>query len=348
MNESESLTCTICNKKYSSRSSLCNHNKRFHTDCIIVRSEEVRKSPKKVRKSPKKSEDLQEVQECTKEFYCRFCNKSYNKKNSRWSHEQKCKVDHEKQQQIIEETKKKELELQLKREEAEILRLKIKLQNSNKVDNVTLKKLNNMLLKHNNRIRNSTVNSHNTTNVQNNHITNNFQIVGFGREENINELLTYGEKRMILNSKLCSLEKLIEIVHCGNYNQFKNIIITNMKDNYMYKYDEGKGVFVLSTKQQVLNALVNYRVDDIDILYNEFLEKNLLDDRTKKCLEDFISKFSYDDKYVDGDGVEHENYKQYKINEIKVLLFNHQDKITNDISLMLSAEEAPPLIEEIK
>jgi hypothetical protein len=34
-----------------------------------------------------------------------------------------------------------------------------------------------------------------------------------------------------MNAKFYCLEKLVEIIHCGNYNQFKNIIITNMKDN---------------------------------------------------------------------------------------------------------------------
>ena len=234
-----------------------------------------------------------------------------------------------------------ELELKLKQEEKEILRLKIKLQKSEKVDNITLKKLNKLLLERNNRIKNSTVNSNNINNVQNN-IVNNYNIVGFGREENINELLTYQEKRMILNSKLCSLEKLIEIVHCGKYNQFKNIIITNIRDNFMYKYDEGKGVFVLSNKNEVLNSLVDYRLGDLEIIYNDLLEKNKIDERTKKCIEEFINKINYDDnKFVNGDR-EHENFKQYKINEIKVLLFNNQDKITNDISLLLSAEETTP------
>ena len=36
---------------------------------------------------------------------------------------------------------------------------------------------------------------------------------------------------------------------------------------------------------------------------------------------------------------EHDNYKQYKINEIKILLFNNTNKINSDISLLLSTEE---------
>ena len=45
-----------------------------------------------------------------------------------------------------------------------------------------------------------------------------------------------------MDAKMCCLEKLINIIHCDKYNQFKNIIITNMKDNYIYKYDDIKGL----------------------------------------------------------------------------------------------------------
>ena len=56
-----------------------------------------------------------------------------------------------------------------------------------------------------------------------------------------------------------------------------------------------------------------------------------------------INKINYSDsKYTYFDGKEHVNYKQYKINEIKILLFNNQDKITNDISLLLTTNEVIP------
>jgi len=74
--------CKRCNKEYSSYQSLWNHNKKFHTE----RSEKVQNSvnfgPKKSIFGPLKSEKI---------YMCRFCEKIYDKKNSRWSHEQKCK-----------------------------------------------------------------------------------------------------------------------------------------------------------------------------------------------------------------------------------------------------------------
>jgi hypothetical protein len=142
-----------------------------------------------------------------------------------------------------------------------------------------------------------------------------------------------------MNSKYGCLEKLIEIVHCGKYSQFKNVILTNMKDNYMYKYDDTKGCFILGTKSEIMNTLVDGKLFDLDIIYNDLLEKNKIDDRTKNCIEDFVNRIhNNDEKFTDIDGKEHENYKHYKINEIKLLLFNNQDKITGDISLLLSTE----------
>ena len=47
------------------------------------------------------------------------------------------------------------------------------------------------------------------------------------------------------------------------------------------------------------------------------------------------------------DSKEYPSFKHYKINEVKILLYNNQDKITNDISLLLTATDDPPKIGEI-
>ena len=128
------------------------------------------------------------------------------------------------------------------------------------------------------------------------------------------ELLTNNEKKLIVNSKYGCLEKLIEIVHCGKYSQFKNVILTNMKDNYMYKYDDAKGCFILGTKSEIMNSLVDGKLFDLDVIYNDLLEKNKIDERTKNCIEDFVNRIhNNDEKFTDIDGKEHENYKHYKI-----------------------------------
>ena len=315
--------CKICNKEYSSYKSLWNHNTKFHN--VKIPQCQYNVNTKSI---PCKYNVNNAI------ISCEYCKKIFTTRQAKSLHIKKyCKNI------IDKDIKLEEIKLQLAKEESKILQLKLKLQNSTKVDNITLKKLNKLLLERNNLIKNSTINSHNK--IQNN-ITNNFQLVGFGKEEVV-ELLTNKDKKLIMNSKYCSLEKLIEIVHCGTYNQFKNIVITNMKDNFMYKYDDSKGQFILSTKNDVLNSLINYRLEDLEVIYNDLLGKNKLDDVTKNCIETFINKINYvDSKFTDIDGKQHDNYKQYKINEIKVLLFNNQDKITNDISLLLIANEIEP------
>ena len=112
-----------------------------------------------------------------------------------------------------------------------------------------------------------------------------------------------------------------------------------MKDNYMYKYDDKKEHFVLSNKKEVLNSLIDVRVYDLQIIYNDLLSLNKLDESTKNIIEKFINDIRFSNtKFKDRDGIQHDNFKEYKISEIKMLLFNNQDKITNDISLLLTTE----------
>ena len=319
--EFNDFNCKPCNKKYKSYQSLWNHTNKFHNDITNKTSEIISKPSDNV---------LKNSDSTSKIYNCRTCSKVFNNIKTRWSHEQKCKITENKN---LEE---KKLDLALKKEEARILQLKIKLQKSEKIDNVILKKLNKLLIERNNRIKN--INSHNTINNTQT-IINNFQLIGFGKEEVV-ETLSNKDKKLIMEARYNSLDKLIEIIHCGKYSQFKNIIITNMKDNYMYKYDDKVGHFVLSTKTDVLNSLIDYRIEDLETIYHELLDKNKLDENTKDIIEKFINKINYiDTKYTDYEGKEHDNYKQYKINEIKILLFNNQDKITSDISLLLTTNE---------
>ena len=365
VNNKSEIRCKYCNKCYASTSSLCNHNKKFHLFDGTLKSEngtlKYENGTLKYENGTLKSENSTLKSENSKKYNCRYCFKIYNKKSSRWSHEQKCKKHNielnknnneitkikEETKKIDAENKQKEIELLFKKQEEKILKLKLKLEKSNKVDNVTLRQLNKKLIERNNLIKNSNIHSNNNNQIQNNNIVNNntFQLIGFGKEDII-ELLTMQEKKQIMNAKFCCLEKLVEIIHCGNYNQFKNIIITNMKDNYIYKYDESKGQFVLSMKSNVLNSLIDCRVSDIEIIYNELVENNKLDNNTKDLVERFINRINNEDsKYTDIDGKEYETYRHHKINEVKVILYNNKDKINNDISLLLTTtDEILPVV----
>ena len=70
--------CSICVKDYSSYKSLWNHTKKFH------------KTPS-AESQPKVSEKSAESQQQVKTVLdCKYCNKSYNHKQSRWRHEKIC------------------------------------------------------------------------------------------------------------------------------------------------------------------------------------------------------------------------------------------------------------------
>ena len=121
-----------------------------------------------------------------------------------------------------------------------------------------------------------------------------------------------------------------------------------MKDGLVYKYVESVGQFKSTTKSEALNHLVDCSFDDIQIIYNELINYNKIDERTKNLIEKFINNFqNQDEKFYDMNNKEYPTFKHYKINEVKILLYNNRDKITNDISLLLTATDNSPKIEEI-
>ena len=119
--------CNKCNKYYKTYQTLWKHNKEFHDDKSI----KVLESSHNLLKS---SQNVLESSQHIKIYNCKYCNKIYNNVKTRWGHEQKCKI-------ISKEIDNKKLELEiakesnirikeerlLKKEEAKILQLKLKL-----------------------------------------------------------------------------------------------------------------------------------------------------------------------------------------------------------------------------
>ena len=202
--------CNICVKKYKSQDTLNIHNKKYHntipTNTIQLNHTLMNTSPTNTTQN--NIDNINHV----RMYKCAYCIKEYRHKQSKWTHEQKCKlINKTKTKDIINADliaiEKMKLSLEIIKEEARILELKSKLEKSEKIDNITLKKLNRILQERNNRIKNSTINSHNTnTNIQN-YITNNFQIIQLGKE-NIIDKLSLNEKKLIMNAKFCSFNKL--------------------------------------------------------------------------------------------------------------------------------------------
>ena len=192
--------CKFCNKFYKSYQTLWKHNKKFHIINNVINVNNVNNC----------LEIDNKCKENVKSLTCEFCNKLFNTRGAKSLHKKKCKVEYNninKQKELELEIEKikveNELILQIKKEETKILQLKLKLEKSNKVDNITLKKLNKMLIERNTRIKNS----NNTINSNNQQIINNFQLIGFGKEE-VMEKLSNHDKKLIMNAKYNSLDKL--------------------------------------------------------------------------------------------------------------------------------------------
>lgn len=218
------------------------------------------------------------------------------------------------------EAENKNLELKLKFEK--LLMAKCKMHPK------TFKSLNNKLIS--NSMNNNTINSNNITN-------NNFKIYTIGKE-NLIDVLTLNEKADIMRSRFSCLERIVEIAHCSKYDQFKNIIITNLKDNHAYKYDETKGYFVCIKKNEVISDLVCERLGDIEEIYEELSTTNKLDSNTKRLIKEFLDKIKDEDTYKDNiDGTTYSSFKSYNEHKVKILIYNNSDKINQDLTIIFDS-----------
>ena len=323
------LICSICKKTYASKKGLLKHKRDIHNEFCI--NKERRKN------------------ETNNTYSCEYCKKSFSFLQSRWTHEKKCKIDSEKKIEnilVLKEDLIKEKEENLKHR-AEILRLKNRLLSGKRLDNKSFRAVNKILKDRSyqrdlQRIdqRNSHNNNTNSLNTINNNITNTnntYQIYALGNEE-LTNVLTLRQKKMIMDARLCSIDKIVEIAHCGGLNQFKNIIITNLKDNFAYSYDQEKGYFVTVSKAYLLDDVINHRMMDIEAIYDELKTANKIDDKTKEVIQRFLDKMENIDTPFYDNETKYENFKTFKTDKIKILLYNNQDKITKDIALLISGD----------
>jgi hypothetical protein len=295
------LSCNICKKKYSCYQSLNNHNKKFHTN------------------------NHNNIIEDDTKIRCNYCNKYYYSKYTLKTHQNTCSIKKFNSNQNINnnvdlvklELIKKEIEKM--KEEKEILKLKIQLK-STSTPNTTNNNINNI---------NNLLNSNNTNS------NNIFNILSIGRE-NIQELLSIIEKKTIIDSRFSCLEELVKIVHCGEYNQFKNILITNLKDKYAYKFDSTQNKFVCVSKNEIIHDLVDERLENIREIFEELSTTSKINDCTKRLIREFLDKMTHEDKYTeDIEGTTYKNFRTYKEHKVKILIYNNLDKISKDLAIIL-------------
>ena len=306
--------CNKCNKEYASYMSLWNHNKKFHSN---------------------KNEIINDNNII---INCTYCTKILKNKYLLTKHLTRCKLNPSNKVKLnttdntnnvvklkiilaeveMEKTKFETEKLKLEQMNKELEILKLKQKSLKSTTNNNIKNINNQLL-------------NNSNNVTNN---NNFNIIALGKE-NILELLTTIEKKGIMRSKFSCLENIVDLVHCSNYNQFKNIVITNLKDDFAYKYDDNKNIFICVDKDELIYELVDERLENIREIYEELSETKKLDTKTKKLIQDFLEKMNDKTRYIEDNGISYKNFRAYKEHKVKILIYNNSDKISKDLAIIL-------------
>ena len=118
--------------------------------------------------------------------------------------------------------------------------------------------------------------------------------------------------------------------------EFKNIYITNLKDQYAYIYNGNKFIAVL--KSDVLGELVDNHFENIEYSADEYKEK--LNSKTVEVLDKFIDKMNNEEEFVDNEHTKtYPNFKSYNINKIKMMIYNESDK--NIVNIICDKTELP-------
>ena len=235
---------------------------------------------------------------------CNICNKPFSSRQSKYYHKKICKkLDNnesllDKTEELIKENK------QLKET------LNLLLQN-NKSSSKLIKKINNGT------INNGTIN--------NNTVNNTINIIKFGTEDLKNIFSEKEILNILKNYRKLSLEESIKAVHCNDKRpEYKNIYITNLRNEFAYTFDGEK--FINVYKEEAISELVNNHCDFIEETVETY--KNKIPKDAYNILQKFINQMNDEDTQFTNYEINktYPNYRKYKIESIKLLIFNNTDK----------------------
>jgi len=280
--------CDKCVKYYKTYQTLWKHNKEFHkkNNTIVNLCQ------------PNVNICQPIVNLCQPKIMCEICNKEFNTRQSKSKHKKKCK---EINQTEIEDLKNTINEL--KKQVSSILEEK------GKIHHKTLQKINNQI--------------NNNGNINNGQIINN-TYVKFG-DVDYQRILDNKQVKHILNQQFMSLEESIKLVHFNkDLPEYNNVFITNMRDDIGYIFN-GKE-FISIKKNEMLNELIDTHVKEINLSLEK--HKNKLNEKYVNRLEKFLDMLNDDDtKFTDQNNQRtYQSYKAYKINSLKLLIYNSSDK----------------------
>ena len=290
--------CNICNKIYSSYKSLWNHNKEFHKVATSKSHIPASNAPQPVPHVPQNASKLTQ-------YACNSCNKTFNRKDNLKRHEKTCKIKETNQNEI--ENLKNTIN-EMKEQIATIL------QEKGKVHHKTLQKINNQLT--NNQLTNN-------GQINNGKIINN-TYVKFG-DVDYQRILDNKQVKHILNQQFMSIEESIKLIHFNkDLPEYNNVFITNMRDDIGYIFN-GKE-FISVKKNEMVNELIDSHIKEINLSLEK--HKNKLNEKYVTRLEKFLDMLNDDDtKFTDQNNQRtFPSYKAYKMNSIKLLIYNSSDK----------------------
>ena len=320
--------CNICERLYSSKNSLGNHNRNYHKNVDDIQKSSFGHSKVIFRSS---ESHLSVIQHQPDPLVCEFCKKKFKFKQGKFNHKKICKVkkkQEEESQNAIQTLMKENLELKQELKEKEA---------SSSIEKKNFNNQNNF-------------NSNNQT--QNNIITYNFNSVE--EKERVPYFLTQTEKIDLLTGPFYDfIPKLVEMVYC-RFTQYKNVFISNLKSKHIYVYKDGK--FIVDDKESVLNTLIennsmHIQSIAIDIKENETSKpKKHIQNIIDKNVSRFNDTFIRDDEFFNlHENTRYKTFENYNKQKIVLLLYNNQKQIKEKCALFsdmqLTEEQISEMIE---
>jgi hypothetical protein len=281
------LLCEFCKKEYASYASKCNHIRKYHA---IKRITQV------------------VTPEMTKKIKCskKYCNALFNNRQSKWRHEKKCDLD--KKPKIFDEFKKENDELK-----HEIVILKES--HKQELENFKMEVMKMIKKPSNNQTNNGTIINNSGT------INNNINVIVPMGKENFNKLLTDDQKVSIVKANDKALLKFTELIYTNpDFENYRNISISNIGNEFGNFYDEKVAEYVLMKKIEIVNKYGWNRLCDIEEFIDDLDNKNIDVGNIDK-LTVLIDRYAKDDEF-----------KKIFNNDLVVLLYNYHKKVKRNIN----------------
>jgi len=314
-NNTKVFRCDKCDKNYKDKTGLWYHNNKYHKNNSPKNANQIDETIIMVEKSAKTPPTSVKTNLVDNKLICKFCNYSFTRKDSLIKHYSRCKIKKENnsENKIIEQLKNQIMEIQLQL--SDVLKYA-------KIHPKTLQKINkNLINGNNNTINSGTVN-------------NTIQIVKFGSED-IKSILSTKEIKNILNCRYKAIEESIKKVHFNDDRpEYRNIYITNLRDNIAYVYNGNK--FEAVQKYSIINQLIDQHMNNIEVSLEDY--KDRLPERTVEILDKLIEKLQDDHTSMidEENNKEFKNYRLFKINEVKLMIYNETGNNTEVIKLKYS------------